>query len=310
MGNMRGAVDLSKLAQPQPDPSRLESNAAKTDSVNIEANEHGQFVLPSLVIEVDQDSIRRFLPISAHVPILVDFYTTRSTGSAQLSNKLASEVARRNGSVILLRLNGDLNHPLLEAFKIEGLPAVAGILKGQPVPLFAGDQTLEAISTVIDKMLEVAKDNGIVGTAVSESGLPAEPELPAQHRVAYEAMESGDFDAAVVAFEKILADTPADVWAAAGLAQAKLLKRTDGIDLDEAVLAPVDSVSAAIAKADAHAVCGEFEESFEVLLGWFASAPKPEQDSARQHLLDLFQVATAEHPAVAKARIKLANLLY
>lgn len=310
--NMRGAVDLSAIAKPPADASMSASPAAPppAQTPDIQVNEAGQFLLPGFVLSADQDSLRAYLAISAHVPIVVDFYTTRSGGSAQLSAKLAAEVNRRNGAVLMLRIDGDANHAVLQAFKVESLPAVAGLLKSQPVPLFAGDQTEEAIATVLDKMLEVAKDNGIVGSIASTGEQQLEPELPPQHAAAYEAMEQGDFAGAAKLFEKILAESPADVWAAAGLAQAKLLNRTDGIDLDQAVDAEVTSTATAIARSDAHAVCGEFDEAFTVLLDRFATETKDERETLRQHLLELFQVATNEHPAVAKARLRLANLLY
>ncbi|MFM5904659.1 MAG: tetratricopeptide repeat protein [Micrococcales bacterium] len=314
--NMRGAIDLSGLgrsaSEPNPSASSTPNSTPESSASlpEIQVNDAGQFVLPSLVLTADQESLRSYLPISSHVPVLVDFYTTRSAGSAQLSSKLASEVTRRAGAILLLRIDGDASHALLQAFKIESLPAVAGLLKGQPVPLFAGDQTAEAISTVLDKMLEVAKDNGITGTVAASGDTPAEPELPVKHRIAYEAMESGDFASAIEAFERVLADSPADVWASAGLAQAKLLMRTDGIDLDHAVEEPATTLESTMLRADAHAVCGEFEEAFDALLTRFANAEKAEQDQLRQHLLELFKVATNEHPAVAKARIRLANLLY
>lgn len=270
--------------------------------------------VPSLVFEATVQNLPELLKLSDLVPILVDVFTSRAAASTTLSERLVAEVQKRNGTLLLIRLDGDANPQLLRAFQVEHLPSVTALLKGQSIPLFAGEQSVEAISTVVDRMLAVAKDNGIVGTVVLDTEAAAavevEPELPPKHQAAFDLIDQGDYEGAIKQYQSILAETPADQLAISGLAQVQLLKRVDGVDFAEIASKDVASSADALLKADVLAVHGNFDAAFTVILDWFQTTEKAQQEALREHLLDLFKVAPQDDPAVAKARIRLANLLF
>jgi putative thioredoxin len=304
----RGAVDLSSLTKPKTAPSATQQSAPQAQSQDL-----GSAVLrvPALVVEVNQATIVSYLKISERMPVLVDFFTSRSESSVTLTQKLEAEVANRNGAIMLLRIDGDANQPILEAFQITAIPAVAALLKGQPVPMFTGDQEPEVITQIIDKVMVLAQENGLVATAVADDNAEMpKPMLPPRHQAAYDAIDAEDYATAVKEFEAALAEAPADEIAAVGLAQAKLLVRTDKLDLEQVLQAPAETLADVLLKADVLAVIGHFELSFKALLDTFGVATKEDREVLRQHLVELFKVAGAANPDTIAARIRLTNLLY
>ncbi len=305
----RGAVDLSSLTKPKSaQPAAAQSPQAGVEQQGTEAQ---VLRVPALVVEVNQATIVSYLKISERMPVLVDFFTSRSESSATLTKKLEAEVANRNGAVMLLRIDGDANQPILEAFQITQIPAVAALLKGQPVPMFSGDQETEVITQIIDKVMVLAQENGLVATAVADDNAEMpKPMLPPRHQAAYDAIDAEDYVTAVKEFEAALAEAPADEIAVVGLAQAKLLVRTDKQDLEQVLQAPVQTLADVLLKSDVLAVIGHFELSFKALLDTFEVATKEDREVIRQHLVELFKVAGAANPDTIAARIRLTNLLY
>jgi putative thioredoxin len=298
-----GTVDFSNLGKPAPAPKEPLAPAA--------ISEAGLIKVPSLIADLDATNIEGFLALSEHIPVLVDVYTTRSDASTKLSQKLSTEVLSRNGDVILLRLNGDAAAAdLLKAFQVQHLPSVTAVLKGQAIALFAGDQTEDSIKQVVDRMISVAKDNNVVGKAEVDGDFEPQPTLPPQHLEALELIDAGNYEAAISKYQSILADSPADVLAVAGLAQVQLLNRTKGLDLAITTAQAVSDAQSAMQKADSLAVIGHFEASFNAILDRFEIADKAERETLKQHLLELFKVVPSEEPALGKARIRLANLLF
>lgn len=267
--------------------------------------------VPSLIAEIDAENLRGFLKLSEQIPCLVDVYTSRTDASQALSEKLRAETIRRAGAFILLRLNADALPEFLQAFQVQQVPAVTALLKGQSIPLFAGDQTADAIVQVVDRMLVVAAENGITQTVeVTEANLEAETQLPPKHLAAVELIEAGEYAKAVSAYQEILNESPADEIAIAGLAQAQLLQRTEQLDFDKALEQEPQTAAEAIEKADALVAYGRNEAAFSVILDFFETANQPDRDLLRTHLLELFKVVPKEEPALAKARVRLANLLF
>ncbi|MFM6980101.1 MAG: tetratricopeptide repeat protein [Micrococcales bacterium] len=266
--------------------------------------------VPSLIAEIDQNNLRGFLKLSEQIPCLVDVYTSRTDSSASLSAKLQAETIKRGGAFLLLRLDSDRYPEFLQAFQITGVPAVTALLKGQSIPLFTSDQTAEAIEQVVDRMLAVAKENGIVGTVQADEAGEVEPVLPPKHLAAVELVEQGEYEKAIAAYREILNEAPADELAAAGMAQASLLLRTQAIDFDKVMQSSAKTVAEAIDKSDALVTYGRYAEGFDAILDFFETADQKDRDALRAHLLELFKVVPSDEPALARARVRLANLLF
>lgn len=269
-------------------------------------------VVPNLVLDITPAGLAKFVKLSERVPVLIEFHTNRSEGSLALSKKLAAEVQTRGGAVLLLRIDGDAGGQLLQAFNVQGLPSVNALLLGQPVPMFNGDQEADVIRQVLDKLLQLAAENGITQSVTVDANtqLPAEPAMPPRHQAAYEALEAEDYAGAVAQFEAALNESPADAIAATGLSQARLLLRTDKLDFEQVLSTPTEALADVLQKSDVLAVVGHFDKAFQALLDAFAVATKEDRETIRVHLLELFKVAGPGHPEVALARTRLASLLY
>ena len=98
--------------------------------------------------------------------------------------------------------------------------------------------------------------------------------------------------------------------AIAGLAQAKLLLRTDGLDFEKALALTPSDFDSAITKADACVAVGHSAEGYQAILTRFAVADKDEREKLRKHLLELFEISPPDAPELANARRALAALLY
>lgn len=292
--SLAGAVDLSSLrAKSEPQAPAAASKIA----------------VPDLVALGTEENLKNFLAISNSVAVVIDFFTAGSEG---LSGALEKQVRQLDGKVLLVRIDGDTSPRILQAFGVQNLPSVVALLKGQPVPLFEGDQAAEAINAVLSKLTQVAAENGANGILeVSEhADETSQPATPVKHLAAYEAMESADFAMAVSLFEAALINSPADQEAQTGLAQAKLLLRTQNLDFEKTLASNAESTQALLQKADACLAVGHAAEGYQLILTRFAIADKEEREVLRKHLLELFAVSDPSAPELANARRVLASLLY
>lgn len=301
--SLAGAVDLSSLRKPDPVAA-----AANTQS----AQSAPAIKVPDLVALGNEANIKNFVTISQAVPVLIDFFADDLEQSVTLSSKLESGIRALAGKIFLLRVNSQTELTVAQAFGVKEVPSVVAMIKGQPIPLFEGDQTQETINTVLERLLQVAAENGVSGLLETsdEYSEPVEPELPPMHKQAYEAINAGDYLAAVNAYEMALKENPADAIAKAGLAQAKLLVRTQEIDFEKVLASSPVDFDATVLKADACVAVGHAEQGYQTILTRFAIADKDEREKLRKHLLELFEVSPPDAPELAQARRALAALLY
>ena len=299
--NLAGAVDLSSLRRS--DPAAAEASAVPASPA---------LKVPDLLAFGTEANIKNFVTISQAVPVLIDFFATDLNSSQALSEKLEAAVRGLLGKMFLLRVDTQSALTVAQAFGVKEVPTVLAMIKGQPIPLFEGDQTQETIQTVLDRLLQVAAENGVSGLLeVSDDFTnPVEPELPEKHKQAFDAIDAGDYEAAVAAYEAALRENPGDVIAVAGLAQAKLLVRTKDLDFETVLSSAPTDFETTIQKADACMAVGHMGEGFQTVLTRFAVADKDEREKLRRHLLELFTVAPADLPELVQARKALAALLY
>jgi len=301
--NLSGAVDLSSLRKP--DPATQAPGAASTSAgstINV----------PDLCAVGNEANLKNFVTISNTVPVLIDFYASDLEGSVTLSEKLERLVRALAGKMFLLRVDTQASVQVAQAFGVKEVPSVVAMVKGQPIPLFEGDQTQETVQTVLDRLLQVAAENGVNGLlqVSTEFSEPQLPELPAKHKAAFDAIDAGDYAEAVKQYESAIKENPADSMAVAGLAQAKLLLRTDGLDFEKALSLTPSDFDSAITKADACVAVGHSAEGYQAILTRFAVADKEEREKLRKHLLELFEMSPPDAPELAHARRALAALLY
>ena len=306
--SLAGAVDLSSLRKPA-------TGNPNTDTPAQTPNGAAPAVLkvPDLLALGTESNIKNFVTISQSVPVLIDFFADDLAESKTLSEKLKNIVTALNGKVFLLRIDTATQSQIVQAFGVTQVPTALAMLKGQPIPLFQGDQSEAAIQELIAKLLQVAAENGVTSVLQVSADFPTpqtEPELSPKHQAAFAAMESGDFEAAVSAYQAALLESPADKLAVAGLAQAKLLVRTKDIDIDAVLASEPKSVEQAKLKADAQVAIGQTAAGYKTILDVFAISDKDQREDLRRHLLELFDLAQPDSPELANARRALAALLY
>jgi putative thioredoxin len=214
---------------------------------------------------------------------------------------------------------------LQETFgQVSALPVVLGLLGGQPMPFYLGPQDVSRVDPLLDSFLEAAVTNAVTGRVDVSGALPGaagaeapleedEDGLSAEHQAAYDAIEQGDWDAAVAAYERALAADPGDELARLGLGQVTLLRRTSKLDLAavrKAAAERPDDVQAQIEAADVDVVGGHVEDAFLRLVDTVRRTTGAERDAARTHLLGLFEVVGPADPRVVKGRSALMSALF
>jgi putative thioredoxin len=126
-------------------------------------------------------------------------------------------------------------------------------------------------------------------------------------------LENDDIDGAVAEYQRLVDANPADAEAAAGLAMAKVLQRTQGVDPNparEAAAADPDDVDAQTLVADLDLLEGHVDEAFARLVDLVRRTSGAERNRAREHLLGLFAAVGNEDPRVLRGRQNLASALF
>ncbi|WP_229071261.1 tetratricopeptide repeat protein [Actinoplanes sp. DH11] len=301
----RGAVDLSTLRPSAPAKPAAPSTPAPTTGAPAGAPTGGlpgavPGVTPDTIIEVTEANFQSVLERSLQTPILLDFWADWCEPCKQLSPVLERLAGEYDGVWLLGKVDVDANPRLAQVFRVQGIPMVTAVIGGQPVEGFTGVLPESQIRQYIDAVLKAA------GVSVAT---PEDPRLDA----ADDALMTGDLDAAEAAYRKILAESPADAAAEAGLAQVELYRRISGAD-PAAVLAKAeadpDDAEAQRLAADIEVLSGQAEQAYARLVRLVRRTSGEEREAVRKHLLSLFSVAGPEDPAVAGARRALASALF
>ena len=263
--------------------------------------------VPALVIQVDSNSIRDYLAISDSLPVLVLLVQENDPSSQSLLSTVKLLTEKTAGKILTLVVDAVKSPELAQAFDLKQIPTLLGMLKGQPAPLFTGDQPVEQVQQIIDRVLEVGKENGLTGTVkVAEP----EPELSITHQQAFAAIEENNYPLARSLYEKALVENPNDQLAEAGLAQIKLLIRLEGKDLPLLVSSLGQDMDTVLDRVDALVATGAASAGFEQLLVLFENTAKDQREPIRLRFVELFLVVGNEDPAVIKARKNLSLLLF
>lgn len=300
--NAAGAVDLAALAAQNAARARAEEARATAAAAGPNPVPGGGVVVE--VTEADFQSA--VIDRSMTVPVVVDFWAAWCGPCKQLSPVLERLAHEAGGSWVLATVDVDANQQLAAAFRVQSIPTVHVVWQGQLVPGFQGALPEAQVRQFIDQVLALASGSLPVGGAAEE---PLDPGVEA----ALAAIERGDLDAAVAAYQEVLARSPGDEEARLGLAHVELLRRTMRADADAARAAAEqrpDDVAAQSLVADLDLVAGHVEQAFARLVETVRRTTGADRQAAREHLVALFDVVGPDDPRVGAARTALANALF
>jgi putative thioredoxin len=307
-----GAIDLSGLSRPAAPaaPSGAPSSAPTG----------------SYTVEVDEQSFQAVLESSMTAPVVLVFFSaTRSPESATLARDVSTIVEEYDGRFLAATIDVDVVPQIAQAMQVPQVPLMLVILDGrpatQPIPGAAPNDDIRALFNQLAQQLTA---QGISGrhqpNAFGGHGGPAgegvddaEDYVDPRYAPAQDALAEGDIDRAVAEYQKLVDGNPADHEAAAGLAMAKVLQRTQGVDLNEAraaAAASPDDVDAQTLVADLDMLGGHVEDAFARLVELVRRTAGKDRDRAREHLVGLFAAVGNDDPRVLKGRQALASALF
>jgi putative thioredoxin len=322
----RGAIDLSALGAPATPTAR--PTGAPGASGTPGAPGSGAAGLPAgVLVDVTDATFAEVMNRTLQVPAVLVLWSSAHEQTVGLAERVAAVAARLEGRVFVVSADVQTSPGILQAFQqviVQAfgqltVPVTFGLLQGQPVPLFPGLPQDDEIRTVLDQLVQAAIQNGITGrvdlgpVAGAGAGEDEEPALPPLLQEAYDAIDRGDLASAAAAYEKALAANPKDHEAELGLAQVRLMQRTEGLDPQaarSAAAAAPEDVAAQIAVADLDVLGGHVADAFTRLIDTVKATEGEERDQARTHLLELFNVVGNHDERVRKGRTALMNALF
>ncbi|PWN01732.1 co-chaperone YbbN [Nocardioides silvaticus] len=324
----RGAIDLSALKRPAPQPAAAPAGGGPGGGPRGSGGSGGGAAAGSAyAVPVDEQNFQTVLQASTTAPVVLVFYSpAQAPESARMAEDVADLVGQYDGRFLAGLVDVDavpqiaqviaqasqlpqLPVPLLMVF-LDGRPAI------QPIP---GMVPRDELNTLFNELGQQLTAQGITGRHQPLASAPGgedengEAGPDPRYAPAQDALAAGDIDAAVAEYQKLVDSNPADAEAAAGLAMAKILQRTQGVDLNAAraaAAADPDDVDAQIMVADLDLLGGHVEDAFARLVELVRRTSDKERDRAREHLVGLFAAVGNDDPRVLKGRQALASALF
>ena len=259
------------------------------------------------VVEITENNFEaEVLVRSNEVPVVVVLWSPRSDASVELINALGDLVSADPGTWSLATVNVDAAPRVAQIFGVEAVPTVVALGAGQPISSFQGVQPPEQLRRWIDSL--VAATAGKLSGAADSEPEQVDPELAK----ARELLETGDFDAALGAYQAILDNDPAHPEAKAAVRQISFLARAtkQRPDATRAADAAPDDIDAAFAAADVEILNQQVEAAFKRLIDLVRRTSGDDKTKVRTRLIELFDLFDPADPEVIAARRDLANALY
>ena len=285
------------------------------------------------VVDINEDQfVDEVIEKSKTVPVIVDFWAPWCGPCKQLTPILEKVVNKKNGKIILAKINVDENQGISSQLNIQSIPTVYGFVDGKPIDAFQGAQPESKIDAMVDKMIEATPGN----------------EIPKIIEEAYQLLADQKFEESLKLFENLIAMDPGNPKIISGMLRSllqlkkfdeakeiveslddnvlkdeeiikvkKLLdsantKNDEGLDekLIQEVNANPENMDLRYKLAKNYLSLNETEKGFNELLKLFEQNPSWNDEAAKKKLLEFFDLLGFSDPNVINARKKLSSMMF
>ena len=311
-----GAVDLSGLSRPAPPGGSPAGPPAGGAPAGRSATGTSSYT-----VEVSEENFQTVLEASVTAPVVLVFFSpSRVPESTAYADEVAAAIEAYDGRFLAGLVDIDAVPTIAQSLQIQQVPLLMVILEGrpaaQPIP---GVLKRDEIDTLLNQLAQGLTAQGIAARHQPLSAAPAgaegddEEHVDPRYAAAQEALANDDIDGAVAEYQRLVDANPVDHEAAAGLAMAKVLQRTHGVDLETAraaAAAAPDDLDAQTLVADLDLLGGQVDDAFTRLVDLVRRTSGDERDRAREHLIGLFAAVGNDDPRVLRGRQSLASALF
>ncbi len=287
----------------------------------------------SFIVDINQDQfLEEVVEKSKTIPVIVDFWAPWCGPCKQLTPTLEKVVNKKNGKIILAKVNIDENQGIASQLNIQSIPTVYGFVDGKPIDAFQGAQPETKIEEMVNKMIEATPGNEVPKLIGEADQLFSDQKFEESLRLFENlvGMDPGNpkiisgmlrcmiqlkrFDDA----SEILDSLDEEIIKDQEILKIKKLLDTTNKDNDEAfdeklihdVNANPENMELRFKLANNYLSLNETEKGFNELLKLFEQNPTWNEEAAKKKLLEFFDLLGFNDPNVLVARKKLSSMMF